>query len=122
GCWSPGGSVSVSAIIREKHSTGIVEPSFEERFSEMLHGQPAAVRGISSFIEIHNAGLSPDGRPAGVFLLLGPTGTGKTRTVETVAELLHGSAKNLIKVDCGEFQTEHEVARLIGAPPGYLGH
>jgi ATP-dependent Clp protease ATP-binding subunit ClpA len=71
---------------------------------------------------MHQAGLSPEGRPIGVVLLLGPTGTGKTRTVEALAEVLHGSSKNLLKVDCGEFQMEHEVAKLIGAPPGYLGH
>jgi ATP-dependent Clp protease ATP-binding subunit ClpA len=57
-----------------------------------------------------------------VFLLLGPPGTGKTRTVEVLAEALHGSEKSIVKVDCGEFQMEHEVAKLIGAPPGYLGH
>ena len=57
-----------------------------------------------------------------MFLLLGPTGTGKTKTVEALAEVLHGSEKNVLKVDCGEFQMEHEVAKLIGAPPGYLGH
>ena len=57
-----------------------------------------------------------------MFLLLGPTGTGKTKTVEALAEILHGSEKNVLKVDCGEFQMEHEVAKLIGAPPGYLGH
>jgi CheY-like chemotaxis protein len=68
------------------------------------------------------AGLAPEGRPVGVFLLLGPTGTGKTKTVEALAEILHGSEKNVLKVDCGEFQMEHEVAKLIGAPPGYLGH
>ena len=68
------------------------------------------------------AGLSPEGRPVGIFLLLGPTGTGKTRTVEALAEVLHGNAKNVLRVDCGEFQMEHEVAKLIGAPPGYLGH
>jgi CheY-like chemotaxis protein len=68
------------------------------------------------------AGLAPEGRPVGVFLLLGPTGTGKTKTVEALAEVLHGSEKNVLKVDCGEFQMEHEVAKLIGAPPGYLGH
>jgi ATP-dependent Clp protease ATP-binding subunit ClpA len=68
------------------------------------------------------AGLSPEGRPLGVFLLLGPTGTGKTRTVEALAEVLHGSAKNLLRIDCGEYQMEHEVSKLIGAPPGYLGH
>src|SRR5665213_3707069 len=68
------------------------------------------------------AGLAPENRPVGVFLLLGPTGTGKTRTVEALAETLHGSARNVLKIDCGEFQMEHEVAKLIGAPPGYLGH
>jgi ATP-dependent Clp protease ATP-binding subunit ClpA len=66
--------------------------------------------------------LSPEGRPLGVFLLLGPTGTGKTRTVEALAEVLHGSPKNLLRIDCGEYQMEHEVSKLIGAPPGYLGH
>ena len=66
--------------------------------------------------------MAPEGRPAGVFLLLGPTGTGKTRTVEALADVLHGSEKNLVRVDCGEFQMEHEIAKLIGAPPGYLGH
>jgi ATP-dependent Clp protease ATP-binding subunit ClpA len=58
----------------------------------------------------------------GVFLLLGPTGTGKTRTVEALAHVLHGSEKNVLRIDCGEYQLEHEVAKLIGAPPGYLGH
>src|ERR1700676_4359784 len=71
---------------------------------------------------MHHAELSADGRTAGVFLLLGPTGTGKTRTVEALADALHGSEKHMLKVDCGEFQMEHEVAKLIGAPPGYLGH
>ena len=73
-------------------------------------------------VQMHQAGLAPEGRPAGVFLLLGPTGTGKTRTVEALADVLHGSDKNMLRVDCGEFQMEHEVAKLIGAPPGYLGH
>ena len=71
---------------------------------------------------MYQAGLAPEGRPVGVFLLLGPTGTGKTKTVEALAEVLHGSEKNVLKIDCGEFQMEHEVAKLIGAPPGYLGH
>jgi CheY-like chemotaxis protein len=71
---------------------------------------------------MYQSGLAPEGRPAGVFLLLGPTGTGKTRTVEAIAELLHGNEKKMLKIDCGEFQMEHEMARLIGAPPGYLGH
>src|SRR6266446_4790997 len=77
---------------------------------------------IVPYVQMHQAGLAPEGRPAGVFLLLGPTGTGKTRTVEALAEVLHGSEQHMLKVDCGEFQMEHEVAKLIGAPPGYLGH
>jgi ATP-dependent Clp protease ATP-binding subunit ClpA len=77
---------------------------------------------IVPYVQMHRAGLAPEGRPAGVFLLLGPTGTGKTRTVEALADVLHGSERNLLKVDCGEFQMEHEVAKLVGAPPGYLGH
>jgi len=92
------------------------------RLTELLVGQPEAIETIIPYIQMHQAGLAPDGRPMGVVLLLGPTGTGKTRTVEALAEVLHGSTKNLLKVDCGEFQMEHEVAKLIGAPPGYLGH
>jgi ATP-dependent Clp protease ATP-binding subunit ClpA len=85
-------------------------------------GQPQAMEQIVPYVQMHRAGLAPEGRPVGVFLLLGPTGTGKTRTVEALAEVLHGSDKSLLRVDCGEFQMEHEVAKLIGAPPGYLGH
>ncbi len=92
------------------------------RLTELLVGQPEAIDTILPYIQMHQAGLAPDGRPMGVVLLLGPTGTGKTRTVEALAEVLHGSSKNMLKVDCGEFQMEHEVAKLIGAPPGYLGH
>src|SRR5215472_9093459 len=90
--------------------------------SQKVVGQPAATKVIVPYVQMFQAGLSPEGRPVGVFLLLGPTGTGKTRTVEALAEVLHGSQKNVLKVDCGEFQMEHEVAKLIGAPPGYLGH
>src|SRR5213595_745193 len=89
---------------------------------ERVVGQPAASDVVIPYIQMFQAGLAPEGRPVGVFLLLGPTGTGKTKTIEALAEILHGSQKNLLKVDCGEFQMEHEVAKLIGAPPGYLGH
>src|SRR5690242_8210228 len=92
------------------------------QLTDLLVGQPEAIETIIPYIQMHQAGLAPEGRPMGVVLLLGPTGTGKTRTVEALAEVLHGSNKNLLKVDCGEFQMEHEVAKLIGAPPGYLGH
>src|ERR1700731_2893700 len=90
--------------------------------SQRLVGQPAAIAAIVPYVQMYRAMLTPEGRPAGVFLLLGPTGTGKTKTVEALAEVLHGSAKKVLRVDCGEFQMEHEVAKLLGAPPGYLGH
>jgi ATP-dependent Clp protease ATP-binding subunit ClpA len=90
--------------------------------AERIIGQPDSLDAIVPYVQMYQAGLAPDGRPAGVFLLLGPTGTGKTRTVEALAEVLHGSPKNVLRIDCGEYQMEHEVAKLIGAPPGYLGH
>lgn len=90
--------------------------------SSKVVGQPNVINVIVPYIEMFQAGLAPENRPVGVFLLLGPTGTGKTRTVEALAEALHGSVRNVLKIDCGEFQMEHEVAKLIGAPPGYLGH
>jgi ATP-dependent Clp protease ATP-binding subunit ClpA len=96
--------------------------SLIEQLANKVVGQPQALAQIVPYLQMHRAGLAPEGRPAGVFLLLGPTGTGKTRTVEALAEVLHGSEKSVLKVDCGEFQLEHEVAKLIGAPPGYLGH
>jgi ATP-dependent Clp protease ATP-binding subunit ClpA len=85
-------------------------------------GQSAAVSSIVPYVQMYQAGLAPEGRPVGVFLLLGPSGTGKTRTVEALASVLHGNEKNVLRIDCGEYQMEHEVAKLIGAPPGYLGH
>ena len=93
-----------------------------DQLQDRVIGQPQAMTQIVPYVQMHRAGLAAEGRPAGVFLLLGPTGTGKTRTVEALAEALHGSEKSVLKVDCGEFQMEHEVAKLIGAPPGYLGH
>jgi CheY-like chemotaxis protein/energy-coupling factor transporter ATP-binding protein EcfA2 len=90
--------------------------------SSRVVGQAHALEHIVPSIQLHRSGLAPEGRPVGVFLLLGPTGTGKTRTVEALAEVLHGDARGIVKIDCGEFQSEHEVAKLIGAPPGYVGH
>ncbi len=93
-----------------------------EMLASRVVGQSPALDAIVPCVEMYQAGLSPEGRPAGVFLLLGPTGTGKTHTVAALADVLHGSEKCLLRIDCGEFQLEHEVAKLIGAPPGYLGH
>ena len=109
--------------MRQPKTTAQAPPSeLADKLRELLIGQDHAVDAIVPFVEVHQSGLAPAGRPIGVVMLLGPTGTGKTKTVEALAEVLHGSSKNLLKVDCGEFQMEHEVAKLIGAPPGYLGH
>src|SRR5258706_16147916 len=106
------------ATLRRRHSSeGLLD-----QLSDRVIGQPQSMTQIVPYVEMYQAGLAPEGRPAGVFLLLGPTGTGKTRTVEALAEVLHGNQRNLLRIDCGEFQMEHEVAKLIGAPPGYLGH
>jgi ATP-dependent Clp protease ATP-binding subunit ClpA len=91
-------------------------------FNSLLAGQPNVAKTILPYVEMFEAGLSPEGRPAGVFLLLGPTGTGKTRSVEALAESLHGSSRHILRIDCGEYQMDHEVAKFVGAPPGYLGH
>ncbi len=90
--------------------------------SQKVLGQSAATKAIVPYVYMYQSGLAPANRPAGIFLLLGPTGTGKTKTVEAIAELLHGDEKKILKIDCGEFQMEHETAKLVGAPPGYLGH
>jgi ATP-dependent Clp protease ATP-binding subunit ClpA len=96
--------------------------NLKEQLSQKVVGQQKAVERIIPCVQMYQAGLSPVGRPAGVFLLLGPTGTGKTRTVEALAEILHNDAHKVVRVDCGEYQTDHEVAKLIGSPPGYIGH
>ena len=105
-------------------SPQILEPQGDlvSLLSQKVVGQSTATKAIVPYVYMYQSGLAPEGRPAGVFLLLGPTGTGKTKTVEAIAELLHGSEKKIVKIDCGEFQMEHEMAKLMGAPPGYLGH
>ena len=117
----PAGTFNPS-IAKETPDGSAKEGSLLAQLTSRVVGQAHAMEQIVPYVQMHRAGLAPEGRPAGVFLLLGPTGTGKTRTVEALAEVLHGSEKNLLRIDCGEFQMEHEVAKLIGAPPGYLGH
>src|ERR1035438_8202066 len=107
---------------RSRRQTGPATEDLAGVLASKIVGQPGIIEALVPCVEMFQAGLAPENRPVGVFLLLGPTGTGKTRTVEALAEALHGSSKNVLKIDCGEFQMEHEVAKLIGAPPGYLGH
>jgi ATP-dependent Clp protease ATP-binding subunit ClpB len=85
-------------------------------------GQDEAVQAVVDLYQVFRAGLNSPGRPIGNLLFLGPTGTGKTRVVETVAEVLFDDPRAVIKIDCAEFQHSHEIAKLIGSPPGYLGH
>lgn len=84
-------------------------------------GQPQAIDAIIPFLQQYNAGFNPPGRPVGIILLLGPTGTGKTQMVESLAEIIHGTRKNILKVNCGEFPGEHDIAKILGAPIGYIG-
>jgi ATP-dependent Clp protease ATP-binding subunit ClpA len=95
---------------------------FEARLREKIVGQDEAVQAVVDLYRVFRAGLQSPGRPVGNLLFLGPTGTGKTRIVEVTAEVLFGDPRAVIKVDCAEFQHSHEIAKLIGSPPGYLGH
>ena len=95
---------------------------FEEALREKIVGQDEAVQALVELYQVFSAGLRSPGRPVGNLLFLGPTGSGKTRIVEAAAEILFGSSRSVIKVDCAEFQHSHEIAKLIGSPPGYLGH
>ena len=95
---------------------------FDERLSARIVGQGRAVRRTSSLYQVFLAGMNPVNRPIGTMLFLGPTGAGKTRVIEAAAEVLYGDSNAMIKIDCAEFQHSHEIAKLIGSPPGYLGH
>ena len=95
---------------------------FEERLTGRVVGQERAVRRLSGLYQIFLAGMNNPTRPVGTLIFLGPTGSGKTRAVEAAAEILFGDANAVVKIDCAEFQHSHEIAKLIGSPPGYLGH
>lgn len=96
--------------------------AFEPAFRRKIVGQDAAIEKIIEIYQTFLAGLNPRHRPLGNLLFLGPTGSGKTRMVEAIAESLFGDERACIKIDCAEFQHSHEIAKLIGSPPGYLGH
>ena len=103
-----------------KRSTSTMD--FQAALRAKIVGQEEAVQALVDMYQVFSAGLSSPGRPVGNLLFLGPTGSGKTRIVEAAAEILFGDARAVIKVDCAEFQHSHEIAKLIGSPPGYLGH
>jgi ATP-dependent Clp protease ATP-binding subunit ClpB len=95
---------------------------FEERLEARIVGQERAVRRMTGLYQIFLAGMNPINRPIGTMLFLGPTGSGKTRVIEAAAEVLFADTNAVVKIDCAEFQHSHEIAKLIGSPPGYLGH
>ena len=95
---------------------------FEDSLRRKIVGQPEAIAALVDLHQVYVAGMCSPGRPVGNLLFLGPTGSGKTRIVEAAAEVLFGDPRAVIKIDCAEFQHSHEIAKLIGSPPGYLGH
>jgi ATP-dependent Clp protease ATP-binding subunit ClpA len=95
---------------------------FDAALRQKIVGQEEAVRALVDLYQVFCADMCPSGRPIGNLLFLGPTGSGKTRIVEATAEILFGDPRAVIKIDCAEFQHSHEIAKLIGSPPGYLGH
>jgi ATP-dependent Clp protease ATP-binding subunit ClpA len=102
--------------------TGYEAEKLESDLRKRIVGQDEAILQIVNIYQTFLAGMASPGRPIGNFLFLGPTGSGKTRLVEAAAESLVGDMRAVIKVDCAEFQHSHEIAKLIGSPPGYLGH
>ena len=112
----------MSAAVLNPTLRGTEAQVFESLLARKIVGQQEAVAAVADLFQLHQAGLAAAGRPVGNMLFLGPTGSGKTRVVEAAAEILFGDPRALIKVDCGEFQHSHEIAKLVGSPPGYLGH
>src|SRR5271170_4406808 len=104
----------------DQRSTDTLE--FQTALKAKIVGQEEGVQALVELYQVFCAGLNSPGRPVGNLLFLGPTGSGKTRIVEAAAEILFGDPRAVIKVDCAEFQHSHEIAKLIGSPPGYLGH
>src|SRR5215471_17150424 len=100
----------------------IESQEFEAALRRKIVGQDEGVRAVVDLYQVFCAGMCSAGRPVGNLLFLGPTGSGKTRIVEAAAEILFGDPRAVIKMDCAEFQHSHEIAKLIGSPPGYLGH
>jgi ATP-dependent Clp protease ATP-binding subunit ClpA len=102
--------------------TGREAEALEISLGRLIIGQDEAIEQIVNIYQMYLTGMTAPGRPIGNFLFLGPTGSGKTRIVEATAESMLKNARAVIKIDCAEFQHSHEIAKLIGSPPGYLGH
>jgi ATP-dependent Clp protease ATP-binding subunit ClpB len=109
-------------VVLDPSRTGREAEGLEQSLRRSIIGQDEAIQQIVNIFQMHLTGMSAPGRPIGNFLFLGPTGSGKTRIVEATAESLVKNPRAVIKIDCAEFQHSHEIAKLIGSPPGYLGH
>ncbi|HWJ53377.1 MAG TPA: AAA family ATPase, partial [Propionibacteriaceae bacterium] len=96
--------------------------SMEARIGERLIGQKTAVRAVADAVRRSRAGISSPDRPTGSFLFLGPTGVGKTELAKSLAEFLFDDERAMIRIDMSEYSEKHSVARLVGAPPGYIGY
>ena len=120
-CWGKPADHGLTGVLdTEKRSSTACQ--FERALREKVVGQEQAVQAMVDLYQMFCAGLQSPSRPIGNLLFLGPTGSGKTRMVEAAAEILFGDSHAVIKVDCAEFQHSHEISKLIGSPPGYLGH
>jgi ATP-dependent Clp protease ATP-binding subunit ClpB len=119
---SPGGTMRPEKAKLDPSRQSFESQQFESALRRRIIGQEEGVRALTDLYQVFCAGMSSTGRPVGNLLFLGPTGSGKTRIVEAAAEVLFGDPRAVIKVDCAEFQHSHEIAKLIGSPPGYLGH
>ena len=109
-------------VLLDPAAKGLRAQAFQDKLSHRIVGQEEAVRRMSGLYQIFLAEMNSTNHPVGTMLFLGPTGSGKTRVVEAAAEVLFGDPNAVIKIDCAEFQHSHEIAKLIGSPPGYLGH
>ena len=112
----------VMNLMLDPSKTGREAESLDASLRRMIVGQDEAIQQIVNIYQMNLTSMNPPGRPLGNFLFLGPTGSGKTRIVEATAESLLSNPRAVIKIDCAEFQHSHEIAKLIGSPPGYLGH
>jgi ATP-dependent Clp protease ATP-binding subunit ClpB len=119
--WGNSADQGLSAVL-DTEKRGSTASQFERALRKKVVGQDQAVQALVDLYQMFCASLQPPSRPIGNLLFLGPTGSGKTRIVEAAAEILFGDSRAVIKVDCAEFQHSHEIAKLIGSPPGYLGH
>lgn len=120
-CWGNPADHGYTGVL-DTEKRGSTACQFEQALREKVVGQDQAVQALVDSYQMFCAGLQSPSRPVGNLLFLGPTGSGKTRMVEAAAEILFGDSRAVIKVDCAEFQHSHEIAKLIGSPPGYLGH